>query len=579
MTSTLIRKTVTNKSVLVIAKSGIVLLSGAMFATHAMTLGELQGVALIGRPLDLSVPVHATAGEALVEGCVRASIYYGETQQKTPRITIQATQLRLQLVDPVNEPVVKVQIRTFCGASQIRNYVLLADLPPDFSTSVAANTPPAAVPAQSELASASLVPAAVVRPQGTVAKTAKPGLLTSRKQASAIGKNKKIAKKQKTKAAASKRPRDRKPASAQAAKSVLKLDPMEILSDRMDNLELNMPFVPAEDALLQSRQIAALQTEVKSMRDLAVKNDSALLELRSQLQQAQSRQVFTTLLYGVIALLLIAVAGLAWLWRGQKKLTTVAQSWWQHASDEDMTAFLQPEVLAKASKPGAAPTSTSTPTDTPVAHLRGQAAPLAKQVTGADALTSAQNKSHPALLAAPRTINPESVQDIRQQAEFFVSLGQDHRAIQILNQHIATAELPNPLICMDLLDLYQHANQAAEFDQLRDVCHQNFNVQLPELAAYQQEGRNLASYPEILSTLTRLWPGEQAQAFMDSCIFARVGTRPQAPFDLAAFRDLLSLHALVDELTLPMTPPEASANKLSNHAIQPLDLLQYPPKR
>lgn len=555
MTSTHIRKTVTKRRVLVIARSGIVLLCGAMFAAHALTLGELQGEAQIGRALDLSLPFQSASGEALSEGCVRADIYFGEARQKAPRITIQAAHLRLQLVEPVNEPVVKVQIRTFCGASQIRNYVLLADLPPDFSTSMAAPAP-----ARAEPPSAALAQAAVVLPQGAATKTAKPGLPAPRKLTASGGKNKQVVKKPKAKAATAKRPRDRKPASAQAAKSVLKLDPLEILSDRMDNLELNMPFVAAEDALLQSRQIATLQAELKSMRDLAVKSDGALLDMRSQLQQAQSQQAFNTLLYVLIALLLLGVAGLAWLLRGQKKLTTAAQSWWQRASDEDMTAFLQADVPAATAKPGSAPASTSTATETQVTRPRDQATSPAAQGAGSAVLKAAQSAPAPALAVAPLIINPESVQDLRQQAEFFVSLGQDHRAIQILSQHLATSESPNPLLCMDLLGLYQHAGQAAEFKQLRDVCHQHFNVHVPELTTYQQQGRDLASYRDVVTTLTRLWPGEQAQAFMDTCIFIKAATRPQAPFDLAAFRELLTLHALVEALALNPAPPDAPAS-------------------
>lgn len=543
-----------------IARFGVVLWLGAVFAAHAMTLGELQGNALIGRSLDLSLPVQTSPGDELSEGCVRADIYYGEAQQKAPRISLQATQLRLQLSEPVNEPVVKVQIRTFCGASQIRNYVLLADLPPDFGTSVAANTPPPAAAAQPDRSIAGLAPAAVVLPQGVAAETAKPGLLTSRKSAPSIVKNKKAVKKQKTKAATTRRARDRKPASGQPAKSVLKLDPMEILSDRMDSLELNMPFAPAEDALLQSRQITTLQAELKSMHDLAVKNDSALLELRGQLKLAQSQQQLTPLLYGLIALLLLGVAGLAWLWQGQKKLTATAKSWWQPPTDEDLTAFLQPEVASQAHPPASMK-------ETPP----GQTGRLATQEPGDEAITAVLNESHPAVAVAPQKINPESVQDIRQQAEFFVSLGQTHRAIQILNQHIATSDLPSPLICMDLLGLYQHANQVAEFDQLRDVCHQHFNVQLPDLATFQQEGQGLASYPEVQTTLTRLWPGEQAQAFMDTCIFLKAATQLQTRFDLAAFRDLLTLHAVAEELALPIAPPEAPAAKLATQAIHPLD--------
>lgn len=109
------------------------------------------------------------------------------------------------------------------------------------------------------------------------------------------------------------------------------------------------------------------------------------------------------------------------------------------------------------------------------------------------------------------------------------------------------------MISLDLLGLYQHAHLSTEFNQLREVSQQHFNVQLPELADYQQEGRDLATYPEVLTTLTRLWPGEQAQAFMDRCIFRKAAPQTQAAFDLAACRDLLTLHALAEELALPMT--------------------------
>lgn len=566
------RKTVTKNNARRLARFGGVLLSGAVFTAHAMTLGELQGNAVIGHALDLNVPIQSTPGDELAEGCVRADILYGEARQKSPRITVQATQLRLQLSEPVNEPVVTVQIRTFCGASQIRNYVLLADLPADFSASAAASTPAPAVAAQPDLSNAGLAPAVVVLPQSAVAGTPKVSLATPRKPAASTLKTKKGVKKQKAKTATVKRTRDRKTASAQPVKSVLKLDPMEILSDRVGTLELNMPFAPAEDALLQSRQIAALQADVKSMHDLALKNDSALLELRSQLQLAQSQQQLTPLLYGLIALLLLGMAGLVWLWQGQKKLTAAAKSWWQPPTDDDLTAFLQPEVASQAHQPTSAAPLFNIPTKS------DRAVHLATQGPGDEAITAALNESHPTVAIAPKKINPESVQDIRQQAEFFVSLGQADRAIQILNQHIATSDLPNPLICMDLLGLYHHANQAAEFYPLRDVCQQHFNVQLPDLAGFQQEGQDLASYPEVLTTLTRLWPGAQVLAFMDSCIFLKIRTQLNPLFDLAAFRDLLTLHAVAEELALPDKKPEtdsAESSKATGHGLD-FDLSQDP---
>lgn len=524
MTPTHMRKAVTKNSVRAITNLGVALLTGAVFTAHAMTLGELQGQALMGRALDLSVPVRAGQGDELSEGCVRADIHYGDAPQKSPRLTIQASQLRLQLAEPVNEPVVTVQLRTFCGASQIRNYVLLVDLPPDFSANVVANAPLPAATTPLDRTDPALAPAQVVLAQGAVAKTPKPSVQAKRKPGLSKGQAKKTVKKQTAKAVTAKR--KQKTGGVQPVKSVLKLDPMEILSDRMDNLELNMPFRPAEDALLQSRQIAALQADVKSMRDLAVKNDRTLLELRSQLELAQSQQQATTLLYGLIALLLLGVAGLLWLWRGQKKLTTAAQSWWQPPAADEPVAFLPSDVAAQASNP-------------------------------------APKEPVPVVSVAPFQINPDVVQDIRQQADFFVSLGQADRAIHILSLHIANVELPNPLICMDLLGIYQHANQADEFDRLRNVCRQHFNVQVPDLTRFGHPGRDLVSYPQVMTMLTHLWPGEQALSFIDSCLFLKVKSKLCPLLDLAAFRDLLTLHVVAEELaTTPHATPAVKSSPI-----------------
>ncbi|MEY4099224.1 MAG: hypothetical protein RL300_395, partial [Pseudomonadota bacterium] len=474
MTTTPLRKSVATRSVHVIVRLAAAILLGAVSAVPAMTLGEIQGGTLIGRPLDLRLPVQTSPGEQLSENCVRAEIHYGEALQKVPRISIQNKQLRLQLAEPVDEPVVKVQVRTSCGGNQIRSYVLLADLPSDAATGqMPSTTAPAAAGQPDQTNNAGLAPATIVLPQRAAVAAAKPGSTAPRKTASALGKNKKTAKKPKARAATIQRARDRKPAATRSNKSVLKLDPTEVLSDRMDNLELNMPFKPAEDALQQGKQIEKLQAELKATRELAAKNDSSLITVRGQLQQAQSQLQMTPYLYGLIAALLLAVAGLAWLWRSQKKLTA---AWWQHASEQDLETFLQPDAPAQVPQPLAIEPLSPTTADQP-----DQAAPITLQ--GQPVKASATSPSVPpaAVTVAPIKINTESVQDARQQADFFVSLGQNDRAIHILNQHLAASDLPNPLICMDLLGLHQQAGQGAEFERLRDVCHRHFRVQVPDL--------------------------------------------------------------------------------------------------
>lgn len=337
-----------------LAKSLAVLVTGTLIAAQAMTLGEVQGEAWIGMPLDLRIAFQADQDEALAAGCISAEVYYAEALQKTPRLTVQAQTLRLQLPDVVTEPVVAIQIRSTCGASQMRRYVLLADLPPGISTPlVPLSTLPVAEvrPSRSNPTGAS---GAAAPPQRAVTGSSSGKATATKAKAKAKvksgSKSKKIAKARTKKKPTAKVARTAPKTITRPARSMLKLDPLEILSDRMDTLDTTMLFAPTEDALRQSRQIASLQVDLKAMQELAAKNDRALLELRSELQQAKGQQLPMALVYGLIALVLVCLAGLAWLWQRQRRFASSKDDWWQHPSDAELAAALfQPDNAAPAS--------------------------------------------------------------------------------------------------------------------------------------------------------------------------------------------------------------------------------------
>ncbi len=350
-----------------LARALTVLVTGSVLAAQALTLGEVQGDAWIGMPLDLRIAFRADQDEAIAAGCLSADIYYAEALQKAPRITVQAQTLRLQLPEVVTEPVVAIQIRSTCGASQMRRYVLLADLPPGISAPVVplstlptAATRSTASNAAGATGAAASPQRAVAGPSAGKASASKPKAKPKAKAKSqAKTKAKKTAKAPKKKAVKPKVTRVAQKAIPQPAKPMLKLDPLEILSDRMDTLDTTMLFAPTEDALLQSRQIAALQADLKAMQELAAKNDRSLLELRGQLQQAKGQQLPMALVYGLIALVLLCLAGLAWLWQRQRKSDVTANSsWWDHPTDDELAAAVfQPGNAAPES--GNRPPSTA----------------------------------------------------------------------------------------------------------------------------------------------------------------------------------------------------------------------------
>jgi hypothetical protein len=118
--------------------AGIFLLSLGAGAV-AMSLGELRGAAWVGQALDLRVAVQLDEPVNSDASCFDAEVIYGELQESPARVRVSLepatkalpTMVRIQSLNPVNEPVVTINLKAGCSAKTSRRYVLLADLPAD----------------------------------------------------------------------------------------------------------------------------------------------------------------------------------------------------------------------------------------------------------------------------------------------------------------------------------------------------------------------------------------------------------------------------------------------------------------
>ncbi|HSV47661.1 MAG TPA: hypothetical protein VLJ58_17870, partial [Ramlibacter sp.] len=106
--------------------------------SSALTLGRVQGVALIGRPLNVAVRVELDAPADAAELCLVADVFYGDTRLDRNRVTISVdaagngaaiAQLRSNVA--VDEPVVTVYLQAGCVQKLTRRFVLLAEQPGD----------------------------------------------------------------------------------------------------------------------------------------------------------------------------------------------------------------------------------------------------------------------------------------------------------------------------------------------------------------------------------------------------------------------------------------------------------------
>jgi hypothetical protein len=209
----------------------------------------------------------------------------------------------------------------------------------------------------------------------------------------------------------------------------------------------------------------------------------------------------------------------------------------------------------------------------------------------------------PALAPAPapaepaRELSVEELIDLEQQAEFFVVLGQDEAAIELLMSHVRNDGGISPLPYLKLLEIYKRRGDADAYERIRDRFNRRFNAYAPDWSSDLQQGQALEAYPETVQRLQELWASPaKAMETLAAALFRR-GPADQT-YDLPAYRELLFLYAIARDfeehgvpdlgrevdLLLPMhddAPPAPIAHLVSsgntgfqNSALmtQPLDL-------
>jgi hypothetical protein len=145
-----------------------------------------------------------------------------------------------------------------------------------------------------------------------------------------------------------------------------------------------------------------------------------------------------------------------------------------------------------------------------------------------------------------RDVSAEELIDLEQQAEFFVVLGQEEAAIDLLVGHLRDSGGASPLPYLKLLDIYHRRGDHEAYDRTRDRFNQRFNAHAPAWEAAAGDGRALEDYPAVVAWLQKVWPQPlDAMAELESLLFRKDGGEL---FDLPAYRELLLLYALARDL-------------------------------
>jgi len=488
--------------------------------------------------------------------------------------------VRITASVPVQEPIIEVAISAGCERRFTRRFSVFADPPTLGGT--AAELP--------QVAPAAVANAPAETPNDQATSTSAPPTsfstaYTPRRAASAVGSGRpRVVRKGPTMALANELHAPPSARQVAAAEGARKRGPQSGASSPEDNarlvldvgvphlkLDMEEPVIPpssgASGATIglselddpDTRKLQALEQNIQAIKHDSQAQRDQSAKLRAELAESQSRNDWLPWLLGLLALAVAAIAAMAWKLRQQ---TRIAHSDWFNQSQLGPMPPPAPAPFHEASVEQAPPPV--------VADLRDRElapAPAVDELLDLPLVDEGDARGVPAAIdqsatrpldrqamaavmareAAPRELSVEELLDLEQQADFFIALGQEDAAVDLLMSHLRSAGGQSPLPYTKLLEIYRRQGDRSAYERTRARFNRRFNAYAPDWDTGPSAGRSLEDYPETVELLERAWASPiDAMALLESLLFKRDDSSEL--FDLPAYRDVLVLYSLARDL-------------------------------
>ncbi|MBA4176761.1 MAG: hypothetical protein C0505_09400 [Leptothrix sp. (in: Bacteria)] len=565
---------------------------------------------MMGQPLDFPISVRLAPDETLTPSCLAAEVTVGDRRLAAAAVSTvlemtgtQSARIRVRTSLSVDEPVVGVLLTANCGTVRMsRRFVVLADPPLQsaapqpvsaFVPALAAtpvDVPPEAVAradapaASAEAAPANTSKAAVSARAQTPSAAPRYAAAGTRATAKAPpprdvrrAERRKVARRTE-----SARPAQRKVAAAAAAVPMptprLRLEAAEPAPDAQATVAEALATVAqaasaaraaASAAAQSAARIATLERELGDLRKETASSRETTAMLRDRLISAERSSRWT---WPLLALVLLLTSLAAWMsWRLNDAERRRQRGWQAPAAPAPGPAseltpsrlptapipFVTSELKLPASAPpprprhawpAPAPADTRPPPDDARATdvSKPPAPPPPREPEAPMQRTEPLPPQSAIDLAAARDVSIEELIDLEQQAEFFVVLGQDDAAIDLLVEHLRHTGGGSPLPYLKLLEIYHRRAEREHYERTRTRFNHRFNAYAPEWGIDLQAGRSLESYPGVVPRLQQVWARPlDAMAELEALLFRK--SRGEL-FDLPAYREVLFLYSLARDL-------------------------------
>jgi pilus assembly protein FimV len=567
----------------------------------ALGFGDFRASALLGQPLNLALPVSLAEGETLTSNCVSAEVQSGDSRLQSGTVRARVTQgrdageavIRISTTVAIDEPVVNITISAGCPARITRTLVLLADPPlvnvaaaqgaspegaapatassqgvvPNEATSATPLPPTRAARPAAPPRAARAAPARNAAPAGDAATAQSTAATRPRSQPSAV-------------AAAAPR---RAPAAEQRPRlqldggQVASTSPAVLAAEEQASAARQATLVAEAAASAAQQRMKDMESEVARLRADAKAQTDALVELRKQIAQDRNRPAEA----GWLMPALMALAGLlgatalwlAWQLR-QKQNVKVTQrdAWYERAApasvansmagdrdeeDSDYAGVVPSRIPSTLPPP---PPITSRPPINPPSMFDTRAGGLDSMIspptmpahTNVTLPLGARVEDDPS-----RAMSVDEQIDLEQQADFFIALGHDESAIDLLMAHLRSTGGGTPLPFLKLLEIHGRRGDREAYERTRVRFNQRFNSVAPEWQADPKSGRALEDYPLVVGRIQTAWPTPlDAMAELEALLFRR-GAGSEM-FELPAYQEVLFLYQLARDLHQASQPDNSN---------------------
>lgn len=567
---------------------------GAARSAYALGLTELRIHSSLGQPLRATVGILLDSNTDINAICFKSKIESSDGNflsivdvQFSPGN--QGRTITLTTRHGISEPAVKITLDTGCGSQLHREYVALIDPPtmvPVASVNRDENTPVAEVRAASAAAepatgATSISSKRSKRREAAASKFDQSLTLPAQTKENTIVKSKPATEKKKQ-------------------KDVLRLSdetfviPQQGLrySDSLSSAD--QPQQNMDDLRLAQARLAAILRDENPdvIAALKAKEDQKRIQQLETTDQARERQsridkaVLEDLkehsfsrnwIIALCAVLIAALSLIAVMYVHLRKLQKkIEYSWWDHDSVkkeperkknlseivDNIQASIDPEVedsifkirepksghstTSKTSAPSGLDKSAAFIKTHPVAAVADVKSVLPKIEFG----NLEENNSTFNFFATRGTsVKVEEISDVTQEAEFWISVNDPQRAIEILEPQVEVDQPNSPVPWLYLLDLYRSVKNKDKYDTLRERFVSFFNAQIPtfEQDLVAADERHLEDFTHLTEKICGLWKTNEILPFLESLLVDdRDGQR--MGFELSVYRDILLLIGIAHEL-------------------------------